>query len=78
VLLAGGGMCRRGRIDHLGLHAPDAPTFLALRDRLVAVGASDGEVRHFGPVWSVHFCDPDGMDAELNWVPPYENGGEER
>jgi catechol 2,3-dioxygenase-like lactoylglutathione lyase family enzyme len=68
--LAGGGMFNRGRLDHIGLHTEDEPTFLALRDRLVQAGASDGEVHRYGPVFSVHFRDPDGMEAELNWVPP--------
>ena len=37
--LAGGGTLRRGRIDHLGLDAPDEATFLALRQRLMAISA---------------------------------------
>ncbi len=68
--LAGDGVLKRGRVDHFGLRVEDQPTFLSLRDRLVEAGASDGEIHHYGPVWSVDFHDPDGMEAELGWVPP--------
>ena len=72
-------MFSRGRIDHFGLLLGSVPDLEAVRDRLVAVGASDGEVRPLGPVWSVHFTDPDGLEGEVNavrtdWSPSMETG----
>ena len=55
----------RGRIDHLGLEAPSIEAFNTIRDRLMACGASDGFVTYFGPVLSVFFRDPDGLEAEV-------------
>ncbi len=55
----------RGRIDHLGLQAPSIEAFNTIRDRLIACGASDGFVTDFGPVLSVFFRDPDGLEAEV-------------
>jgi catechol 2,3-dioxygenase-like lactoylglutathione lyase family enzyme len=55
----------RGRIDHLGLQAPSIEAFNTIRDRLTACGASDGFVTDFGPVLSVFFRDPDGLEAEV-------------
>ena len=61
-------MFGRGRLDHLALQAASFSAFEAIRDRLVAAGASDGFVSDFGPVLSVFFRDPDGLEAEV-YVP---------
>ena len=58
-------MFGRGRIDHLGLQAASLGAFDVIRDRLVARGASDGFVTDFGPVLSIFFRDPDGLEAEV-------------
>ncbi len=58
-------MFGRGRIDHIGLRASSLENFEALRDRLMACGASDGFVTDFGPVLSLFFRDPDGLEAEV-------------
>lgn len=55
----------RGRIDHLALHAASLDAFDTIRDRLTAAGASDGFVTDFGPILSVFFRDPDGLEAEV-------------
>lgn len=60
-----GTMFHRGRLDHFGLRARDMSAFRELRRRLVEVGASDGFVTDFGPVLSVFFKDPDGIEAEV-------------
>ena len=41
-------MWGRGRIDHVGLAAASREAFDAIRERLVATGASDGTVNNFG------------------------------
>ena len=58
-------MFGRGRIDHLGLHAASLGAFGQIRDRLIARGASDRFVTDFGPVLSVFFRDPDGLEGEV-------------
>ena len=58
-------MFGRGRLDHLGLQAASIEAFDTIRDRLVAAGASDGFVTDFGPVLSVFFRDPDGLEGEV-------------
>ena len=58
-------MFGRGRLDHLALHAASLEAFDAIRDRLMAAGASDGFVTDFGPVLSLFFRDPDGLEAEV-------------
>ena len=55
----------RGRIDHIGLHATDLDTFAEIRDRLIAVGASDRIVTEFGRKLSIFFRDPDQMECEV-------------
>ena len=55
----------RGRIDHLGLQAASGEAFDEIRRRLVARGATDGFVTDFGPVLSLFFRDPDGLEAEI-------------
>jgi catechol 2,3-dioxygenase-like lactoylglutathione lyase family enzyme len=58
-------MFGRGRIDHLGLQAASIQAFDEIRNRLIARGASDQFVTDFGPVLSVFFRDPDGLECEL-------------
>lgn len=58
-------MFGRGRLDHLGLQAASLEAFDELRRRLVERGASDGFVTDFGPVLSLFFRDPDGLEAEV-------------
>ena len=58
-------MFGRGRIDHLGLQAASLGAFDQIRDRLIARGACDHFVTDFGPVLSVFFRDPDGLEGEV-------------
>jgi catechol 2,3-dioxygenase-like lactoylglutathione lyase family enzyme len=58
-------MFGRGRIDHLALQAGSIEAFDAIRDRLMQRGASDGFVTDFGPILSVFFRDPDGLECEV-------------
>lgn len=56
----------RGPIDHYALAVDSEEQLLEIRDRLVEVGASPGEVTHFGPtLLSVFFRDPDGAELEV-------------
>ena len=63
-------MFERGRLDHLGFTVADEAALVALRDRLLAVGASSGSIRHLGPMLSVRFHDPDGLEGEINCLDP--------
>jgi catechol 2,3-dioxygenase-like lactoylglutathione lyase family enzyme len=58
----------RGRVDHFGLTVDSAEALLEIRRRLQAEGdgVTDGDIRDFGPVYSLHFYDPDGVGAEVN------------
>jgi catechol 2,3-dioxygenase-like lactoylglutathione lyase family enzyme len=58
-------MFGRGRIDHLGLQAASKEAFDEIRNRLMACGASEGFVTDFGPILSVFFRDPDGLEGEV-------------
>jgi catechol 2,3-dioxygenase-like lactoylglutathione lyase family enzyme len=58
-------MFGRGRIDHLGLQAASLESFDEIRRRLIARGASDEFVTDFGPVLSMFFTDPDGLEGEV-------------
>jgi catechol 2,3-dioxygenase-like lactoylglutathione lyase family enzyme len=58
-------MFGRGRIDHLALQASSLHAFDEIRDRLRARGASDGFVTDFGPILSLFFRDPDGLEGEV-------------
>jgi catechol 2,3-dioxygenase-like lactoylglutathione lyase family enzyme len=60
-----GPMFERGRIDHMGLQAASLDAFSEIRERLMTRGASDGFVTDFGPVLSVFFRDPDGLEGEV-------------
>jgi hypothetical protein len=62
-------MFTHGPIDHIGLQASDRESFVEIRRRLVACGASDGFVTDFGRAHSVWFKDPDGLEGEVVlWV----------
>lgn len=58
-------MFGRGRIDHLALQASSQAAFDAIRQRLIDRGATDGFVTDFGPVYSLFFVDPDGLECEV-------------
>jgi hypothetical protein len=58
-------MFGRGRIDHLGLQAASLDAFEEIRRRLINRGAADDFVTDFGPVLSVFFTDPDGLEGEV-------------
>jgi hypothetical protein len=58
-------MFGRGRLDHLALHAASLADFETIRGRLMERGASDGFVTDFGPILSLFFRDPDGLEAEV-------------
>jgi catechol 2,3-dioxygenase-like lactoylglutathione lyase family enzyme len=58
-------MFGRGRLDHMGLQAASIEAFEEIRSRLIARGAADEFVTDFGPVLSVFFTDPDGLEGEV-------------
>jgi catechol 2,3-dioxygenase-like lactoylglutathione lyase family enzyme len=58
-------MFGRGRIDHVGLHAASLEAFETIRDRLIVRGATDGFVSDFGPILSLFFVGPDGLEGEV-------------
>ncbi len=55
----------RGPIDHFAIAVDSLASLEALRDKLVAAGAEIGEIQRLGPVWSLFFRDPDGMELEV-------------
>lgn len=63
-------MFGRGRLDHVGLRAASVDAFDEIRRRLTAIGASDGFVTDFGPVLSLFFTDPDGLEGEICVMKP--------
>ena len=58
-------MFGRGRLDHLALMAESVDAFETIRDRLIARGAADEFVTDFGPLLSIFFRDPDGLECEV-------------
>jgi len=61
-----GRMGGRGPIDHYAFAVESEEALMDVRDRLVSIGASPGEVTHFGPgLLSVFFRDPDGAELEV-------------
>ena len=58
-------MFGRGRLDHMALQAASLEAFDIIRDRLRARGATDGFVTDFGPILSLFFTDPDGLEGEV-------------
>lgn len=65
-------MFARGRVDHFGVTAPTVEAFLEIQRRLQAEAgeATDGQIRDFGPVYSLHYVDPDGVHLEVNLFKP--------
>jgi catechol 2,3-dioxygenase-like lactoylglutathione lyase family enzyme len=63
-------MFERGRLDHIGFGVADETALIALRDRLIALDASSGSIRRLGPMLSVRFHDPDGLEGEINCLDP--------
>lgn len=63
-------MFGRGRLDHVGLQAASIEAFEEIRRRLIACGAADAFVTDFGPVFSLFFVDPDGLEGEVLVVNP--------
>ena len=57
-------MFGRGRLDHLALQAASIEDFEEIRRRLMARGAADDFVSDFGPMLSLFFRDPDGLECE--------------
>jgi hypothetical protein len=47
------------------LQAASIDAFDVIRGRLMAGGATDGFVTDFGPVLSLFFTDPDGLEGEV-------------
>jgi catechol 2,3-dioxygenase-like lactoylglutathione lyase family enzyme len=58
-------MLGRGRLDHLALQAASLEAFEEIRRRLMERGAADEFVTDFGPVLSMFFRDPDGLECEV-------------
>ena len=58
-------MFGRGRIDHLALQAASNDAFDEIRRRLIERSSTDGFVTDFGPILSLFFRDPDGLEAEV-------------
>lgn len=63
-------MFERGRLDHVGFRVPDLAALAATRDRLLTVDASSGDLHRLGPMLSVRFVDPDGLQSEINCFDP--------
>ena len=58
-------MFGRGRLDHFALQAADLDSFEEIRRRLMARGSADDFVTDFGPMLSIFFRDPDGLEGEV-------------
>ena len=58
-------MFERGRLDHIGLRASSIDAFNEIHNRLIDTSASDCFVTDFGPVLSIFFTDPDGLEGEV-------------
>ena len=58
-------MFGRGRLDHFALQAESIEAFETIRERLQARGAADDFVTDFGPILSLFFRDPDGLEGEV-------------
>jgi catechol 2,3-dioxygenase-like lactoylglutathione lyase family enzyme len=68
-------MFGRGRLDHMALHAASIDDFETIRDRLMARGATDDFVTDFGPILSLFFRDPDGLECEVCVTNPDQQPG---
>jgi catechol 2,3-dioxygenase-like lactoylglutathione lyase family enzyme len=58
-------MFGRGRLDHLALQAASLEAFETIRERLMSRQAADDFVTDFGPMLSLFFRDPDGLECEV-------------
>jgi catechol 2,3-dioxygenase-like lactoylglutathione lyase family enzyme len=58
-------MFGRGRLDHLALQAASLDDFEEIRRRLIDRDAADDFVTDFGPMLSLFFRDPDGLECEV-------------
>jgi catechol 2,3-dioxygenase-like lactoylglutathione lyase family enzyme len=58
-------MFGRGRLDHMAVQAASLAAFESIRERLMARGAADDFVTDFGPMLSIFFRDPDGLECEV-------------
>jgi len=58
-------MFGRGRLDHFALRAASFEAFEEIRRRLIDRGAADAFVTDFGPMLSIFFRDPDGLEGEV-------------
>jgi catechol 2,3-dioxygenase-like lactoylglutathione lyase family enzyme len=68
-------MMGRGRIDHIGLQAASLEAFETIRRRLLDRDRTSGFVTDFGPVLSLFFRDPDGMEGEVCVANPHHVPG---
>jgi catechol 2,3-dioxygenase-like lactoylglutathione lyase family enzyme len=67
----------RGPIDHYALAVESEERLHEIRDHLVSVGASPGDVTQFGPaMFSVFFRDPDGAELEVAYLKTGDQMGE--
>lgn len=68
-----------GSINHFALEAADPETFVAVRERLIAAGRTDGTVRDAPGIYTLFATDPDGLFIEWivrkveGWQPPFES-----
>ncbi|HVA09791.1 MAG TPA: VOC family protein [Acidimicrobiales bacterium] len=58
-------MFGRGRLDHMAVQAASLGAFESIRERLMARRAADDFVTDFGPMLSIFFRDPDGLECEV-------------
>ena len=58
-------MFGRGRLDHLAVQAASLEAFETIRERLMSRQAADDFVTDFGPMLSIFFRDPDGLECEV-------------
>jgi catechol 2,3-dioxygenase-like lactoylglutathione lyase family enzyme len=61
-------MFARGHLDHIALSADSSEAFETIRARLIARGASTGQVEDLGAFRALWFTDPDGMRGELTRI----------
>jgi catechol 2,3-dioxygenase-like lactoylglutathione lyase family enzyme len=69
-------MFGRGRIDHLAVQAASLEAFETIRERLMIRGSADDFVTDFGPMLSIFFRDPDGLECEVCVENPDATPGE--
>jgi catechol 2,3-dioxygenase-like lactoylglutathione lyase family enzyme len=58
-------MFGRGRLDHIAFQAESLEAFETIRGRLMDRRAADDFVTDFGPILSIFFRDPDGLECEV-------------